>query len=174
MSSRRLCTLIRKDSTIGYGFNLYKKKNTVGQFIGTVEKDSLAEVAGLNEGDMLVEVNEVNVIHDSHKEVVQRIRELPNKVTLLVEGSEKVVTKQGFEMSNEIKVTKLQIADAKETNHVQPNKKQATNIQVEKKELYLPATAREMREQLEKRRKVDARKEDHGMWEKKQAMIQAL
>ena len=169
MLSRRLCTLIRKDSTIGYGFNLYKKKNTVGQFIGTVEEGSPAEVAGLNEGDMLVEVNEVNVIHDSHKEVVQRIRELPNKVTLLVEGSEK-----GFDMSNESKVTEFQSADGKETNHLQSNKNEATIIQVEKKELYLPATAREMREQLEKRRKVDARKKDHGMWEKKQAMIQAL
>ena len=172
MLSRRLCTLIRKDSTVGYGFNLYKKKNTIGQFIGTVEEGSPAEDAGLNEGDMLVEVNEVNVIHDSHKEVVQRIRELPNKVTLLVEGSEKVVIKQGFEMSNEIKVTEFQSADGKET--FQSNKNEATIIQVEKKELYLPATAREMREQLEKGRKVDARKKDHGMWEKKQAMIQAL
>merc|ERR1711915_449586 len=81
-------TLTKKEGQDGYGFSLYKKKNTPGQFIGAVESGSPAEEAGLREGDKLIEVNEVNVTQESHKQVVQRVRELPSEVTLLVVDSE--------------------------------------------------------------------------------------
>ena len=84
----RLCTLTKKEDHDGYGFSLYKKKNTPGQFIGTVEAGSPAEEAGLREGDKLIEVNEVDVRQESHKQVVQRVRELPSEVMLLVVDSE--------------------------------------------------------------------------------------
>jgi len=84
----RLCTLTKKEDHDGYGFSLYKKKNTPGQFIGTVEPGSPAEEAGLREGDKLIEVNEVDVTQESHKQVVQRVRELPSEVMLLVVDSE--------------------------------------------------------------------------------------
>ena len=84
----RLCTLTKKEDHDGYGFSLYKKKNTPGQFIGAVESGSPAEEAGLREGDKLIEVNEVNVTQESHRQVVQRVRELPSEVTLLVVDNE--------------------------------------------------------------------------------------
>ena len=55
--SPRLCTIVKRDDKDEYGFNLYKKKNTPGQFIGSIDPGSPAEVAGLKDGDELVEVN---------------------------------------------------------------------------------------------------------------------
>ena len=63
-------------------------KNTAGQFTGMVEAGSQAEGAGLQEGYKLIEVNEVDVTQESHKQVVQRVRELPSEVTLLVVDNE--------------------------------------------------------------------------------------
>ena len=80
----RLCTLFKRPDFEGYGFNLYKKKNSPGQFIGSIDPGSPAEVAGLKEGDKLVEVNGQDVGQDNHKHAVQRIKEIPGQVTLLV------------------------------------------------------------------------------------------
>jgi len=83
----RLCTLFKRPDFEGYGFNLYKKKSNPGQFIGSIDPGSPAEVAGLKEGDKLVEVNGQNVAQDNHKHAVQRIKEIPGQVTLLVVDS---------------------------------------------------------------------------------------
>ena len=59
-----------------------------GQFIGKVDPDSPAEQAGLKIGDRIVEVNGVNVEHDNHKQVVEKIKSVANETKLLVVDSE--------------------------------------------------------------------------------------
>lgn len=55
-----------------------------GQFIGKVDPGSAADAAGLRLGDRIVEVNGVNVTDQTHKDVVQRIKAVPNETKLLV------------------------------------------------------------------------------------------
>ena len=70
----RLCHVIKRPDFSGYGFNLHAEKARPGQFIGKVDEDSPAEIAGLREGDRIVEVNGVNISQENHKQVVQRIK----------------------------------------------------------------------------------------------------
>lgn len=55
-----------------------------GQFIGKVDAGSAAEAAGLKLSDRIVEVNGHNVVEETHKQVVQRIKAVPNETKLLV------------------------------------------------------------------------------------------
>ncbi|XP_054745460.1 uncharacterized protein LOC129249822 [Anastrepha obliqua] len=80
----KLCHLIKRPDFEGYGFNLHSEKVKPGQFIGKVDINSPAEVAGLKEGDRIIEVNAVNISHESHKQVVQRIKAMSNEVRLLI------------------------------------------------------------------------------------------
>ena len=80
----RLCHIIKRQDFSGYGFNLHAEKARPGQFIGKVDENSPAEVAGLKEGDRIVEVNGVNISQENHKQVVQRIKAVPNETKLLV------------------------------------------------------------------------------------------
>ena len=82
--SPRLCILHHWPDFQGYGFNLHSDKDKSGQFIGNVDADSPASDAGLKEGDHIVEVNGVNVLSESHGEVVGRVKSNPNTVSLLV------------------------------------------------------------------------------------------
>lgn len=72
----------------GYGFHLHGEKGKTGQFIRLVEADSPAEKSGLKAGDRLIEVNGDNVEKESHQQVVNRIRNSPGSVRLLVVDSE--------------------------------------------------------------------------------------
>ncbi|XP_037556310.1 Na(+)/H(+) exchange regulatory cofactor NHE-RF1 [Dermacentor silvarum] len=83
----RLCHLIKIPTFDGYGFNLHAEKSRPGQFIGKVDSGSPAELAGMLEGDRIVEVNGVNIASESHKQVVERIRAVPNETRLLVVDS---------------------------------------------------------------------------------------
>ncbi|XP_015251841.1 PREDICTED: Na(+)/H(+) exchange regulatory cofactor NHE-RF2 isoform X2 [Cyprinodon variegatus] len=78
----RLCFLIKGQR--GYGFHLHGEKKKGGQFIRTVEPGSPADLAGLRPGDRLVEVNGENVEKESHRQVVNRICEVPHRTRLLV------------------------------------------------------------------------------------------
>lgn len=88
----RLCHLRRRADFVGYGFNLHCEKNKPGQYIGKVDPNSPAELAGLREHDRIIEVNYVCVEDQTHKEVVDRIKEgvmrnktkYPDEVILLV------------------------------------------------------------------------------------------
>ena len=63
----------------GFGFNLQQ-----GHFIGKVDEDSPAKWADLREGDLIIEVNGVPISNENHKQVVQRIKAVPNETHLLV------------------------------------------------------------------------------------------
>jgi len=80
----RLCHIIKWEDFDGYGFNLHAEKGKPGQFIGKVDEGSPAEAAGLKEGDRIIEVNGVNIANENHKQVVQRIKTLPDETKLLV------------------------------------------------------------------------------------------
>ena len=80
----RYCFIIKRPDFSGYGFNLHAEKSRPGQFIGKVDENSPAEIAGLREGDRIVEVNGINISQENHKQVVQRIKAVPNETKLLV------------------------------------------------------------------------------------------
>uniref|UniRef100_T1J115 PDZ domain-containing protein n=1 Tax=Strigamia maritima TaxID=126957 RepID=T1J115_STRMM len=80
----RLCHLVKWPDFDGYGFNLHAEKNKPGQFIGKVDEKSPAQAAGLNPGDRIIEVNNVNIANENHKQVVERIKAVPGETKLLV------------------------------------------------------------------------------------------
>jgi len=80
----RLCHVIKREDFDGYGFNLHAEKGKPGQYIGKVDDESPAEVAGLRQGDRIIEVNGVNIGNETHKQVVQRIKAIACEVQLLV------------------------------------------------------------------------------------------
>lgn len=86
--SPRLCHLIKWPDFDGYGFNLHAERSNPGQFIGKIDDDSPAKLAGLQEGDRIVEVNGVNISNENHRQVVERIKSEPNETRLLVVDQE--------------------------------------------------------------------------------------
>eukprot|EP00092_Neocalanus_flemingeri_P069830 GFUD01085635.1.p1 GENE.GFUD01085635.1~~GFUD01085635.1.p1 ORF type:complete len:242 (+),score=75.68 GFUD01085635.1:104-829(+) len=119
----RACQIVKRDTFEGYGFNLYKKKNTPGQFIGSIDQGSPAEDAGLKEGDKLVEVNGVNVEQENHKQVVQKIREIADEVTILVVDKDC----EEYHKEKKMKITNLlphvlHISSQKEVNTLDTSK----------------------------------------------------
>lgn len=84
----RLCHLIKWVDFDGYGFNLHAEKCRSGQYIGKVDEDSPAQHAGLREGDRIIEVNGVNIAQENHRQVVERIKSIPNETKLLVVDEE--------------------------------------------------------------------------------------
>eukprot|EP00076_Gallus_gallus_P047087 XP_416669.4 Na(+)/H(+) exchange regulatory cofactor NHE-RF3 [Gallus gallus] len=78
----RVCKMVKGPS--GFGFNLNMVKNKPGLFINEVQKHGPADVAGVENNDVLVEVNGVNVMNEPYDNVVARIKESGNKITLLV------------------------------------------------------------------------------------------
>lgn len=84
----RLCHIIQWKHFDGYGFNLHAEKGKPGQYIGKVDEGSPSEAAGLKQGDRIVEVNGVNIANENHKQVVQRIKAIPDETKLLVVDSE--------------------------------------------------------------------------------------
>lgn len=77
----------------GYGFNLHAEVGKAGHFIGKIDEASPAELAGLKEGDRIIEVNDVNIGNENHKQVVSRIKASGDSVWLLV------IDKEGDEVS---------------------------------------------------------------------------
>lgn len=86
--SPRLCHLIKWFDFDGYGFNLHAERSNPGQFIGKIDDDSPAQMAGLREGDRIVEVNGVNISNENHRQVVERIKSDPEETKLLVVDSQ--------------------------------------------------------------------------------------
>ncbi|XP_030059617.1 Na(+)/H(+) exchange regulatory cofactor NHE-RF3 isoform X2 [Microcaecilia unicolor] len=78
----KLCTLVKGSN--GYGFHLNAIKNVPGQYIKEVVKGGPADISGLEDEDVLVEVNGVNVEMQFYEDVVKRIQEAGPRLTLLV------------------------------------------------------------------------------------------
>ncbi|KAK1117935.1 hypothetical protein K0M31_015602 [Melipona bicolor] len=84
----RLCHIVKWDDFDGYGFNLHAEKGKNGQFIGKVDDGSPSQAAGLRQGDRIIEVNEINIANETHKQVVERIKAFPSETKLLVVDQE--------------------------------------------------------------------------------------
>ncbi len=84
----RSCTVKRWPDFTGYGFNLHAEKGRAGHFIGDVDKGSPADLAGLQREDKIIAVNGSSIREDNHQATVNKIKDDPNKVTLLVVNSE--------------------------------------------------------------------------------------
>jgi membrane-associated protease RseP (regulator of RpoE activity) len=80
----RLCRLCKWADFDGYGFNLHAEKDKPGQFIGSVDPESPAELGGLKEGDRIIEVNGENIEAQSHTAVIGRIKAGGERTTMLV------------------------------------------------------------------------------------------
>lgn len=84
----RLCHILKWEDFDGYGFNLHAEKGKNGQFVGKVDDGSPSQAAGLRQGDRIVEVNEINIANETHKQVVERVRAFPTETKLLVVDQE--------------------------------------------------------------------------------------
>ncbi|XP_050778018.1 Na(+)/H(+) exchange regulatory cofactor NHE-RF4 isoform X3 [Gopherus flavomarginatus] len=84
----RLCHL--DIGSEGYGFQLQTVADKPGVFITQVAAGSSGKRAGLKEGDVIIEVNGRNVEQASYEEVLGRIKESGQKLTLLVVEQEQL------------------------------------------------------------------------------------
>ncbi|XP_036128650.1 Na(+)/H(+) exchange regulatory cofactor NHE-RF3 isoform X1 [Molossus molossus] len=80
----KLCRLVKGEN--GYGFHLNAIRGRPGPFVKEVQKGSPASLAGLEDEDVIVEVNGVNVLDELYEKVVDRIQSSGKNVTLLVCG----------------------------------------------------------------------------------------
>ncbi|NXA35192.1 NHRF3 protein, partial [Eudromia elegans] len=78
----RICKMVKGPN--GFGFNLNMIKNKPGLFISEVQKSGPADKGGLKDNDFLVEVNGVNVVDEPYEQVVKRVQDSGDEVTLLV------------------------------------------------------------------------------------------
>lgn len=80
----KLCRLDKGEN--GYGFHLNAIRGLPGSFVKEVQKGSPADLAGLEDEDIIIEVNGVNVLDEPYEKVVDRIQSSGDNVTLLVCG----------------------------------------------------------------------------------------
>ncbi|XP_052004553.1 Na(+)/H(+) exchange regulatory cofactor NHE-RF3-like [Xyrauchen texanus] len=80
----KLCKL--EKTAAGFGFHLNGIQGVSGQYIKEVVKGGAADRAGLEDDDVVVEVNGVNVETSTHEEVVNHIRKNGDKLVFLVAG----------------------------------------------------------------------------------------
>lgn len=113
----RLCHLKIWPEFTGYGFNLHAEKGKIVQYIGKVDDNSPAELAGLKEHDRIVEVNGVSVSGEAHQDVVKRIKSDPKQVTMLVVDKE---TDAYFEKEGLVPSSHLQDVERITCPDVQP------------------------------------------------------
>nr|XP_046260612.1 Na(+)/H(+) exchange regulatory cofactor NHE-RF3 [Scatophagus argus] len=78
----KLCKM--EKTSAGYGFHLNGIQGVCGQYIKEVVKGGAADRAGLEDDDIVVEVNGVNVQQSSHEEVVEMIRNSGSTLEMLV------------------------------------------------------------------------------------------
>ncbi|XP_040854291.1 Na(+)/H(+) exchange regulatory cofactor NHE-RF3 isoform X3 [Ochotona curzoniae] len=80
----KLCRL--EKGANGYGFHLNAIRGRPGSFVKEVQKGSPAGLAGLEDEDVIIEVNGANVLDEPYEKVVERIQSSGENVTLLVCG----------------------------------------------------------------------------------------
>ncbi|KAM9320397.1 Na(+)/H(+) exchange regulatory cofactor NHE-RF3 [Gastrophryne carolinensis] len=106
----RLCRVQKGDK--GFGFNLNAIKDVPGQYFKQIVKGGPADLAGIKEDDVLVEVSGINVEKESYEDTVMRIKQAGGTVTLLV------VSKEGSEYykSQKIQITASMAEPLPESN----------------------------------------------------------
>ncbi|CAL8268489.1 unnamed protein product [Lota lota] len=80
----KLCRM--QKTTAGYGFHINCIQGVCGQHIKEVVKGGVADRAGLEDEDIVVEVNSINVEASTHEEVVDLIHRSGSSLELLVAG----------------------------------------------------------------------------------------
>nr|XP_014350402.1 PREDICTED: Na(+)/H(+) exchange regulatory cofactor NHE-RF4 [Latimeria chalumnae] len=78
----RLCYIIKDKNR--FGFNLSSRKGMKGKFTLNVTSGGPAERSGVHIGDILIEINGVNVTHCTSSQVIRKIKESGEKVAVLV------------------------------------------------------------------------------------------
>ncbi|XP_065206182.1 Na(+)/H(+) exchange regulatory cofactor NHE-RF2-like isoform X2 [Planococcus citri] len=196
----RLCHILKCDDFDGYGFNLHSEKGKPGQYIGKVDEGSPAESAGLKEGDRIIEVNGANISNENHKQVVQRIKSVPDETKLLVVDSEadnyfkskNIIIKSNHESVIYLRSTassKVSYLNGKNNNDLQSpiSGKNGSYFDIEigskhvmdnhriidNNKLNLNMTAKELRAQLASRKRYDPKK-DSLDFKKKYDIVQKL
>jgi len=98
----RLCHIVKRSPEEDFGFNLLADKKRKGQFIGRVDAGSPAEASGLRLGDRIVEVNRVNVMQQTHKQVISPLLLISNVHSRTIEAP--------IEINSPFKVVSLGLA----------------------------------------------------------------
>ncbi|XP_021052710.1 Na(+)/H(+) exchange regulatory cofactor NHE-RF3 [Mus pahari] len=80
----KLCRLLKEDDS--YGFHLNAIRGQPGSFVKEVQQGGPADKAGLENEDVIIEVNGENVQEEPYDRVVERIKSSGEHVTLLVCG----------------------------------------------------------------------------------------
>lgn len=180
----RLCHVIKSDTFDGYGFNLHANKGSPGQYIGKVDPGSPAEVAGLREGDRILEVNGSSIRNENHKQVVQRIKALSGETKLLVvepePETEKKVNNSDSNANSNSNANQAQgnghsahLDDNSASAVMQPQSQTTVDNNAPAAGLNLSMTAAELRAKLAAKKKFDPRKESID-FKKKFDVVQKL
>ncbi|KGL79296.1 Na(+)/H(+) exchange regulatory cofactor NHE-RF3, partial [Tinamus guttatus] len=82
MDKPRICKMVKGPN--GFGFSLNMIKNKPGLFVSEVQNGGPADIAGLKDNDFLVEVNGVNVRDEPYEQVVKRVKDSGEELTVLV------------------------------------------------------------------------------------------
>ncbi|XP_010627794.1 Na(+)/H(+) exchange regulatory cofactor NHE-RF3 [Fukomys damarensis] len=80
----KLCRLVKGEN--GYGFHLNAIRGLPGSYVKEVQKGGPADAAGLEDEDVIVEVNGVSVLDEPYEKVVDKIQSSGENITLLVCG----------------------------------------------------------------------------------------
>ncbi|XP_069750866.1 NHERF family PDZ scaffold protein 4b isoform X2 [Narcine bancroftii] len=78
----RLCHMVK--GSRGYGFQVYSITDEPGAYLQQVIPEEIGHKAGIRNDDIVIEVNGKNIETACYEDVLQRIKENENKVTLLV------------------------------------------------------------------------------------------
>ncbi|XP_051895672.1 NHERF family PDZ scaffold protein 4b [Pristis pectinata] len=109
----RLCHLVKGSK--GYGFQLYSITDEPGAYIQQVIPTEVGHKAGIRTGDIVIEVNGKNIEKVHYEDVLQRIKENEDKVTLLVMNKNEYwhckdnnipISREPGSENNEIKTTR--------------------------------------------------------------------
>jgi hypothetical protein len=126
----RLCQVSKRPDFDGYGFNLHAEKGRPGQYIGKVDENSPAESSGLRQGDRIIEVNGMNIGAETHKQVVERIKSVPDHTKLLViDPKADINNHQQLALIEKVKKSSNGVADH---DHENNNGKTAEPVEKEK------------------------------------------
>lgn len=196
MFEPRLCQVSKRMDFDGYGFNLHAEKGRPGQFIGKVDENSPAESSGLRQGDRIIEVNGVKIGSETHKQVVERIKSVPDHTILLViDPKADIQSYQQRALIEKLKKNAEEVLYIADTNGKdeesskkshQDSKEMETNgnitVSIDSTDsststastlLHLPMTVAEMRAQLKSKKRADPKSEGIDA-RKKYDMIQKM